>query len=92
VPKASPYVALLQEVCVRLGFCGSVVADEPLHVDMFLPVAGAVTADRFVECVFRAEGWDPEGPGASEFGPQLREAFVRHMGADVVDARALQHP
>ena len=85
----SDYDALLHDVCVRLGFCGSVVNGEPLHVDRFVPTLGRVSADQFVEWVFRAEGMDPQDAVAMKHAHSLREAFVRHMGSDVVDARAL---
>ena len=86
----SAYNALLNEVCVGLGFCGSVVDGQPLHVDQFVPEHGAVSADQFVEWVFRAEGWSPEEGAASSHAAELRKAFVRHMGAEAVDARQLK--
>lgn len=86
----SAYDALLNEVCVGLGFCGSVVDGQPLHVDQFVPEHGAVSADQFVEWVFRAEGWSPEEGAASSHAAELRKAFVRHMGAEAVDAQQLK--
>ena len=84
------YDALLHEVCVRLGFCGSVVDGEPLHVDQFVPESGPVSADQFVNWVFRAEGMDPDGADALKHAHSLREAFVRRMGVEVVDAVVLK--
>ena len=84
------YDALLNEVCVGFGFCGSVVDGEPLHVDQFIPEFGAVSADQYVQWVFRAEGMDPDDEDARKRAASLREAFVRHMGMDVVDAQALK--
>src|SRR5688572_25548316 len=49
-PK-SRYAALLNEVCVRMGYCGSMKDGERLHVDDFIPDAGLVTADQFAEWV-----------------------------------------
>ena len=86
----SAYDALLNEFCVGLGFCGSVVDGQPLHVDQFVPEHGAVSADQFVEWVFRAEGWSPEEGAASSHAAELRKAFVRHMGAEAVDAQQLK--
>ena len=86
----SAYDALLHEVCVRLGFCGSVVDGEPLHVDLFLPEMGHVDADDFADAVFKAEGWDPYGPGAHDHRQSLCEAFVRHIGGSEADARMLR--
>lgn len=86
----SAYDALLNEVCVGLGFCGSVVDGEPLHVGRFIPDRGAVSADDFVEWVLEAEGMDPSERAALKHRESLRQAFVRHMGGDVVDARMLR--
>jgi hypothetical protein len=86
----SAYDALLKEVCVGLGFCGSVVDGKPLHVDHFIPDQGAVSANQFVDWLFRAEGMDPWGADAREHRESLRQAFVRHMGGDAVDAQMLK--
>lgn len=80
------YDKLLEDVCVRLGFCGSVVDGQSLHVDQFLPDSGVLTNDEFADALFKAEGWDPDGSEAGTFRPSVREAFVRHMGASEVDA------
>ncbi len=58
---SSDYIELLNEVCVSFGFCGSVVDGRPLHVDLFLPNSGAVSADAFADALFRAERLDPDG-------------------------------
>jgi hypothetical protein len=86
----SAYDALLHEICVGLGFCGSVVNGQPLHVDQLIPEHGAVTADQFVEWVFRAEGMDSDKEGMLKHAASLRDAFVRHMGSEAVDARLLK--
>jgi hypothetical protein len=80
------YDKLLEEVCVRLGFCGSVVDGRSLHVDQFLPRSGVLTNDEFADALFKAEGWDPDGSEARTFRSSVRESFVRHMGASQVDA------
>lgn len=85
----SAYNALLHEVCVGLGFCGSVVNGEPLHVSKVIPMEGHVSADQFVEWVLRAEGMDPKGTDAVDVRG-LREAFIRHMGSEVVAAQTLE--
>ena len=82
------YDRLVEDVCVRLGFCGSVVDGQPLHVDQFLPRSGPVTEEAFATALFKAEGWDPDGPEARTFRPGVREAFVRHMGGTKIDAGA----
>jgi len=85
--RSSAYDRLLQQVCIGLGYCGSVIDGEPSHVDMFIPEEGPVTADEFVEWVFRAEGLEAAG---GEHSRQIREAFVQHMGGEVVEARLLK--
>jgi hypothetical protein len=90
--RDSPYNALLHEICVDLGFCGSVVDGEPLHVDKFIPDKGTVSADQFVDWVFMAEGWDPSEADASKHRASIRNAFVTQMGAEAVDAGDLKWP
>jgi hypothetical protein len=85
---ASAYDRLLEEVCVELGFCGAIVDAKPLHVDQFVPDQGSVSADEFVDWVFKAEGWNPSAREAQEYRLSLREAFIRHMGGEAVDAQA----
>lgn len=86
------YNALQHDVCVGRGWCGSIVDDKPSHVDDLIPEAGPVTADQFVDWLFIAEGLDPvsEPDKWQKHKDGLREAFIRHMGADVVDASALK--
>ena len=88
--RKSAYDTLLNEVCVDLGFCGSVANGEPLHVDQFIPECGPVSADQFVDWIFRAEGINPDGEDCRRHAASIREAFVRHMGSDVVDALAVR--
>lgn len=83
----SAYDALLEEVCVQLGFCGSVVDGQSLHVDLFLPQIGPVSADVFADAVFKAEGLKTDGSTAHVHRQSIREAFVRHMGGAEADAR-----
>lgn len=80
------YDKLLEEVCIRFGFCGSVVDGQPLHVDQFLPQTGILTDQKFADALFKAEGWDPDGSEAKTFRVSVREAFVRHMGGAQIDA------
>ncbi len=78
----------MDEVCVGLGYCGSTRDGKRLHVTMFIPDAGDVTADQFVEWLFLADRDDPQRN--PKLTGEIRSAFVRHMGAEVVDARALR--
>ncbi|WP_029623204.1 hypothetical protein [Sphingomonas elodea] len=86
------YNALMHEVCVERGWCGGIVDDQPSHVDDFLPEAGPVTAEQFVEWLFQAEGVDASSDPATwgKHKDGLRAAFVRHMGGDLVDASVLK--
>jgi hypothetical protein len=77
---------LLKDVCIRLGFCGSVVGAQPMHVDQFLPQSGTLTDADFADAVFKAEGLDPDGLEARKFRPAVRDAFIRHMGGSEIDA------
>lgn len=90
--ETPPYNALMHEVCVGHGWCGSIVNDEPSHVDDFIPASGPVTASQFVDWLFEADGMDPDtDPGKwQKHKDALRDAFIRHMGADVVDASRLK--
>jgi len=81
------YDALLHEVCVRLGYCGCIKDGEPLHVDDFVPAAGLVTADQFAEWVVLADNLTPS---SNPHLKDIRQAFVRHMGAESVDATLLR--
>src|SRR4051812_32850342 len=87
------YDALIYEVCVVWGFCGSTKDDIPLHVDLFIPPSGPVTADQFVEWVFLADNHNPNLKTERSQGIKsgIREAFIRHLGAEVVDASQLRY-
>jgi hypothetical protein len=83
--------ALMDEACVGWGFCGCVKHDRRLHVTLFIPPEGPVTADQFVEWLFLADNMNPNSEPAKwqRHKAALRAAFVRHMGAETVDARLL---
>lgn len=86
------YDALIHEVCVDRGWCGGLVDGQPSHVDFFIPETGHITAEQFVDWLFLAEDMDPaaEPEKWQKHKDGLREAFVRHMGADTVDASLLK--
>jgi hypothetical protein len=86
------YNSLMHDVCVNRGWCGGIVNGEPLHVDDFIPETGPVSAEQFVDWLFLADGVDPSSEPTKwqKHKTGLREAFVRHMGADVVDASKLK--
>ena len=74
----------MHEVCVGRGWCGSIVNDEP--------ESGPVTAEQLVAWLFQAEGVNPgeEPERWHSHKYALREAFIRHLGGDVVDAQRLK--
>lgn len=86
------YNSLMHEVCVKWGWCGGIVDGKPTHVDDFIPESGQVTAEQFVEWLFRADGMDPfaELEKWQKHKDGLKDAFVRHMGSDVVEASMLK--
>ncbi|MEO6360600.1 MAG: hypothetical protein ABIO43_08515 [Sphingomicrobium sp.] len=88
----SGYDALMHDACVVWGFCGTIKHGCSLHVDLLIPPAGPVTADQFVEWLFLADNLNPNSePARSQRQKEaLRGAFVKHMGAETVDAGLLQ--
>lgn len=84
--------ALMDEICVGLGFCGCIKDGKPLHVAQFIPSKGPVTADQFAEWVFLADDMNPssEPKNWENLRDKIKRAFVRHMGAEVVDAKRLK--
>jgi hypothetical protein len=84
------YEKLLNDVCVRLGFCGSIVNGEALHVDMLLPEQGTIRANDWVDAVLQAEGFDPKDASLDQFRRSIRDAFIEHLGSDKVDVQQLK--
>jgi hypothetical protein len=86
------YDALMHEACVVWGFCGCIKREQPLHVDLLIPPDGPVTAGQFVDWLFLADNLNPyQAPERWQRQKEaLRAAFVRHMGAETVDARLLR--
>lgn len=92
-PEPTGYGALMDQVCVGLGFCGSIKHGRPLYVDLLIPPTGPVTADQFVEWVFLADDMNPdeEPERWQRCKHAIRGAFVKHMGAEIVDATRLRY-
>jgi len=86
------YNSLMHEVCVERGWCGGIINGKATHVDDFIPASGTVPAAQFVDWLFLADGMDPtaEPDKWQSHKDGLRAAFVRHMGADVVEASRLK--
>lgn len=84
--------ALMERVCVGLGFCGCIKRERPLHVTDLIPESGPVTADQFTEWVFLADNQNPNvtSPSWLKIKGRVREAFVACMGAEEVDASVLR--
>ena len=76
-----------------MGFCGCIKRGSPLHVTSFIPSKGNVSADQFAEWVFLADNMNPNTDRKSwdELKGKLKSAFIRHMGAETVDAELLQY-
>jgi hypothetical protein len=87
--------ALMREVCENwclgqdMGETGNLS-----DVRRFFPETGTVTADQFVDWVLLASRPDARGPAPiwQRGRIAIREAFVRCMGGEAVDARALRWP
>src|SRR5262249_27468447 len=84
---------MMYEFCAGLGWCGTVKDGKPVLVTAFIPDTGSVTADQFGEWLMLAEGVDlnkVESSWLKRWRRELREVFVKHMGAEVVDAEQLR--
>lgn len=82
------YAALIREICVELGFCGSVQGGKPLHVGDLIPADGSITSDHFAELAFIAEGLDP-ADDPKGLKAAIKTTFERLLGGQTVDAAAL---
>jgi hypothetical protein len=87
--RPSAFDGMMHEFCAVLGWCGSVKDGKRLHVTDFIPSAGPVSADQFASWIVEAEGLDPNAINASEL-TRLASVFIKHMGANVIDARSLR--
>lgn len=78
--------------CVEHGYCGSIKHGEHIHVSMFIPTTGPVSADAFAERVLLADNQNPHDGSdmSAKHLKDMRRAFVRIMGAYCVDASELQ--
>lgn len=83
---------MMHELCVDMGWCGTVKDGKPLHITNFIPETGRVSADEFARWLIMADGLDPDERSAEikRWITELKAVFVRHMGADVVDASKLR--
>ena len=88
--RPNAFDGMMHEFCVGLGWCGCVKDGRPLHITDFIPESGPVSADEFARWLIVADGLDPNQLHPSEWIPDLKAVFVKHMGADVVDASKLR--
>jgi len=86
------YHTLVDEMAVRWGYGGCIKDDQAVHVSLFVPSEGPVFADQFAEWVLLANNLNPNSDptGYRSQKQVLHAAFVKHMGADMVDARRLR--
>ncbi|WP_150124948.1 hypothetical protein [Tsuneonella mangrovi] len=90
---STAYNRLMHELCAVRGWCGGIVDREPSHVDDFIPDSGEVTANEFIDWLFKAEGYEPshEPPErVAAFRTEFFALFVQVMGAAQVDATQLK--
>jgi len=81
---------LLHDICVKGGFCGGLVKDQPIYATDLLPTNGIVTSEEFATLVLRAEGDGGSPPGKIErWSALLQSKFVEHMGHSSVSAETL---
>ena len=81
--RPNAFDGMMHEFCVGLGWCGSVKDGN------FIPEAGPVSAGEFARWLIMADGLDPDRLSAAEIS-RLKAVFVKHMGADVIDASNLR--
>lgn len=79
--------ALMHQVCVGWGHCGSVQAGKYVYLTDFMPDTGSVAATQFAEWVRIAEG-EADAPLTyrERWFSRSRGSVIEHMGADRVDA------
>jgi hypothetical protein len=87
--RPNAFDGMMHEFCVGLGWCGCVKDGKPSHVTDFIPETGPVSAGEFARWLIMADGLDPDRLSAAEIG-RLKAVFVKHMGADVIDASNLR--
>ena len=90
--RPNAFDGMMHEFC-NLGYCGGVKDGERVHVIHFIPETGPVSADQFARWLILADGFEPDRLSTAELRRligQLTAVFVKHMGADIVDASNLR--
>lgn len=85
--KPTKFDGMMNDYCVKKGWCGSIVGGKPSHVRNFIPEEGLVTADQFVTWLMIAEGVDTSDIRVRK---GLIEVFIKHMGTYKVEASRLR--
>jgi hypothetical protein len=82
------FEALVHFVAER--WCMGDTLDDPVGFRRFIPKAGTVTADQFVEWVFLASEPEVRGPEPrwQRARAEIRAAFVEHMGGETAPVSA----
>ena len=83
--RPNKFDGMIYELIVGLAWdCRCFKNGEPVDIRDFIPETGPVSAGQFARWVIMAEGRDPHQYRRQI--PRLKAVFVKHMGADVVDA------
>ena len=84
--------ALMDFICIELGFCGCRKNGKPLHVSDIIPSTGLIHVDNFVDWVFLADDMNPTSDPVKwqKHKNAIRDAFIRILGETTVDANRLK--
>ena len=89
--RPNKFDGMMYELIVGLAWdCRCFKNGEPVNIRDFIPETGSVSADQFARWVIMAEGLDPAQKKYRRRIPELKAVFVKHMGAEVVDASRLR--
>jgi len=85
--------ALMEFTCVKMGFCGTVKRNRPLHVIDLIPRSGEINGDQFADLVLIADGMNPYDcpEWLLRLKRQLSEGFSACMGHYTVSAEMLRY-
>lgn len=89
--KPTLYDGMIHELVAR-GWGGSVRDGKWVGLSDFIPPAGPVTAEQFADWQIQAAGHDLDmvNNQTRRWQQKLVEIFVRHMGAEIVEASILR--
>lgn len=87
--KPTDFEGLAYKMCVQYGLCNpSFIRGEPRELSDYIPTTGTVSAAQYIEGLLMVSGFDPvtQQDVFRESKEMYRSVFVKHMGADAVDA------